>query len=207
MSTSKLNSVQLENLASNHAGILFVYTSSNGTQTAQHFFGTDFEPKKIEVTDKNDKRQEDELFKVWKNIISTLWAAKDAEMTFREDNDGIRSKFRASTPSKIVINSDKGVNIATFEMDSSVWAKIGLMPTKKDFERTARDYKTAIHRATKASFDALKFRTEDYLKQKEKEAKEVEKALQNASKQASATNDKAKDDIKETEKDEKLVAA
>lgn len=204
MATSKLNAVQLENLASNHAGILFVYTSSNGTQTAQHFFGTDFEPKKIEISDKNDKRQEDEFFRVWKNIISTLWAAKDAEMTFREDNDGIRSKFRASTPSKIVINSDKGLNIATFEMDSSVWAKIGLMPTKKDFERTARDYKTAIHRATKASFDALKFRTEDYLKQKEKEAKEVEKALENAAKQANKANDKA---TERTEKDEKLVVA
>ena len=45
-----------------------------------------------------------------------------------------------------------------FDLEESVWAKIGLVPTKKDFERTARDYKKAIHAAAKASFDALGFR-------------------------------------------------
>ena len=45
-----------------------------------------------------------------------------------------------------------------FELEESLSAKIGLVPTKKDFERTARDYKKAIHAAAKASFDALGFR-------------------------------------------------
>jgi len=180
MATSKLNSEQFAQLKENAAGIIFVYTSKNGTKTAQHFFGKDFEAKKIEIKDKNDKRQEDEFFRVWKNLLSALWATKDAEMNFREKNDGIRSKFRAGTPSVIIINSDKGNRLKTCHMDESVWAKIGLVPTKKDLERTARDYKQAIHNATKASFETLDFRTEDYLKKKEAEAKEVEMALAKA---------------------------
>ena len=32
------------------------------------------------------------------------------------------------------------------------------MPTKKDLECASRDFKKKIHVATKASFDALKFR-------------------------------------------------
>lgn len=184
MATVKLNAEQFENLKENAAGIIFVYTSKDGQSTAQHFFGKDFEPKKFDIKDKKDTRQEDEFFRVWKNLVSMIWATKDAEMSFREDNDGIRSKFRAGTPSKIIINSDNNENLKTYQMEDSVWAKIGLMPTKKDLERTARDYKNAIHNATKASFKTLEFRTEDYLRAKEKEAKSIEDALNKATKGA-----------------------
>lgn len=184
MATSRLNAEQFAQFDNKSAGIIFVYTAKNGTQTAVHFFGKEFEPKKHEIKDKNDKQQENEFFRVWKNVVSMLWATKDAEMNFRKNNDGIRSKFRAGTPSKIIINSDKNETLKTYHMEESVWAKIGLLPTNKDIERTARDYKAAIHAATKASFETLDFRTEDYLKKKEAEAKVVESALDKAAKQA-----------------------
>lgn len=84
-------------------------------------------------------------------------------------------------------------------MEESVWAKIGLLPTKKDLERTARDYKTAIHAATKASFETLDFRTEDYLKKKEEEAKAVEAALNNAAKQAGKEEKKEEQPLQKAE--------
>ncbi|WP_206759854.1 hypothetical protein [Dysgonomonas sp. GY75] len=97
---------------------------------------------------------------MWKNVVMTFWSVKAEESRLREDNDGIRSKLRAATPSSIIFHDDKGNRVTSYQLDQSVWAKIGLVPTKKDFERTARDYKKAIHAATKASFDALGFRVD-----------------------------------------------
>ena len=121
----------------------------NEKETAQQFFGADYEPK--------DKTQ-DEIFRVWKNVVMTFWAVKAEEIKLREANDGIRSKLRATTPCAVIFRTEKGETVKRFELEESVWAKIGLVPTKKDFERTARDYKKAIHAAAKASFDALGFR-------------------------------------------------
>ena len=45
-----------------------------------------------------------------------------------------------------------------WDVEGSVWSRIGLVPTKKDLDCAARDFKKKIHAATKASFDALKFR-------------------------------------------------
>lgn len=171
MATSKLNAEQFENLSSKAKGVILVYAGKEGKDTAQHFFGADYEVK--------DKSQ-DEMFKVWKNVMMTFWAVKAEEKKLREDNDGIRSKLRATTPSRIIFNDVKGENVKTYELDNSVWAKIGLVPTKKDFERTARDYKKAIHAATKASFDALGFRVD--LKDK-KNSIPVDKALDKAEKE------------------------
>ena len=85
----------------------------------------------------------------------TFWAVKAEEIKLREANDGIRSKLRATTPCAVIFRTEKGETVKRFDLEESVWAKIGLVPTKKDFERTARDYKKAIHAAAKASFDAL----------------------------------------------------
>ncbi|MFT0574011.1 hypothetical protein [Bacteroides thetaiotaomicron] len=82
---------------------------------------------------------------------------KKEELKLRESNDGIRSKFRASIPSEIIFRASNG-DTKRFPLETSVWSRIGLVPTKKDFERTDRDYKKAIHAAAKASFDALGFR-------------------------------------------------
>ncbi|MDR2810450.1 MAG: hypothetical protein LBB84_07845, partial [Tannerellaceae bacterium] len=62
---------------------------------------------------------------------------------------------------------------AGYQLDESVWARIGLVPTKKDLERSVRDYKKAIHAATKASFEALGFRLE--LPKEEKKADNASK--------------------------------
>lgn len=173
MATSKLNAEQFENLVTNFAGVLLVYSSINKegvtVQTAQHFFGADYE-----AIDKS----ENEIFRVWKNIVQTFWDVKVKEMALREDNDGIRSKLRASTPTAIIFHTAEGVTVKKFNLESSVWQKIGLVPTKKDLERTARDYKKAIHAATKASFDALGFRVK---LQKEAE-KPAEKPAENETK-------------------------
>ena len=91
MATSKLNKEQYANIGS-FAGIMLVYNSTNKdgelVQTAQHFFGADFEP-----ADKSDN----EIFRVIKNMVATMWHTIAEEKKLRADADGIRSKFRATT--------------------------------------------------------------------------------------------------------------
>lgn len=148
MATSKLNAEQFENLENSAKGVLLVYTSQDGKKTAQHFLGAEYEPV--------DKSQ-NEVFRVWKNVLITFWTVKKEELKLRESNDGIRSKFRASIPTEIIFRASNG-DTKRFPLETSVWSRIGLVPTKKDFERTNRDYNKAIHAAAKASFDALGFR-------------------------------------------------
>ena len=149
MAISKLNAEQTANLALNAAGIVLVYNGKEGKNTAMHFFGSDYE-----ATNKT----QDELFRVLKNLVATHWDVKSKETVLRESNDGIRSKLRASTPAQIIVRTDKGETVKRYDLDESVWAKIGLMPTKKDLERSTRDQKTYQHNATKAMMDALGFR-------------------------------------------------
>ncbi|MCD8252748.1 MAG: hypothetical protein LUD40_12490 [Phocaeicola dorei] len=153
MATTKLSAEQFANLVNGLKGVILVYKSvdreGDEKEAAQQFFGADYEPK--------DKTQ-NEIFRVWKNVVMTFWAVKAEEIKLREANDGIRSKLRATTPCAIIFRTANGETVKRFDLEESVWAKIGLVPTKKDFERTARDYKKAIHAAAKASFDALGFR-------------------------------------------------
>lgn len=155
MATCKLNAEQFANFTQNSAGIVLVYQSTNKegvtVETAHHFWGAEYEAA---------EKSQDEVFRVWKNVVATFWAVKQKEIDLRADNDGIRSKLRASTPARIIFNTAKGERIKSYDLVDSVWQKIGLVPTKKDLERTARDYKKAIHAATKASFEALGFRVE-----------------------------------------------
>jgi len=148
MTTSKLNAEDFKELENSAKGVLLVYTGQDGKKTAQQFLGEECEPV--------DKSQ-NEIFRVWKNVLITFWAVKKEELRLRESNDGIRSKFRASIPSEIIFRASNG-DTKRFPLETSVWSRIGLVPTKKDFERTDRDYKKAIHAAAKASFDALGFR-------------------------------------------------
>lgn len=148
MATCKVNSEDFKELENSAKGVLLVYTSQDGKKTAQQFFGAEYEPV--------DKSQ-NEIFRVWKNVLITFWAVKKEELKLRESNDGIRSKFRASIPTEIIFHASNG-DTKRFPLETSVWSRIGLVPTKKDFERTERDYKKAIHAAAKASFDALGFR-------------------------------------------------
>ena len=160
MATCKLNAEQFNQFVTDFAGVMLVYKSTNRdgvvTESAQHFFGEDYEAK----ISTDAKENENELFRVWRNVVATFWSVKLKETQLREDNDGIRSKLRASTPARIIIRSENKLLVKEYELEQTVWQKIGLVPTKKDLERTARDFKKAIHAATKASFEALGFRVE-----------------------------------------------
>ncbi len=161
MATCKLNAEQFSHFISDFAGVMLVYRSTNRdgvtSETAQHFWGEDYEVSNIFS---DPKEMENEVFRVWKNVVATFWSVKQKEMELRQDNDGIRSKLRASTPAEIIIHTSNRIRVRRYELEESVWSKIGLVPTKKDLERTARDFKKAIHAATKASFDALGFRVD-----------------------------------------------
>ena len=151
MATSKLNKEQYANIGS-FAGIMLVYNSTNRdgetVQTAQHFFGKDFEP-----ADKSDN----EIFRVIKNMVATMWHTIAEEKKLRADADGIRSKFRATTPAEIIICDKSNNRIKRYDLTDSVWARIGLVPTKVDLEKSNRDFAKTIHAAAKAIRDAMNF--------------------------------------------------
>ncbi len=151
MATSKLNKEQYANL-SGFAGIMLVYNSTNKdkelVQTAQHFFGADFEP-----ADNSD----DEIFRVVKNMVATMWHTIAEEKKLRQDADGIRSKFRATTPAEIIICDQNRNRIKKYDLTDSVWARIGLVPTKVDLEKSNRDFAKTIHAAAKAIRNAMNF--------------------------------------------------
>lgn len=151
MAISKLNAEQFANMAVNAAGVIFEYAGKDGKNTAMHFFGADYEAT---------VKTQDEMFRVLRNVVTTFWEVKTKESLLRESNDGIRSKLRAGTPHRLIIRTSAGITVKIFDLDASVWARIGLMPTKKDLERSARDRKKYIHNATKALMEALNFRVE-----------------------------------------------
>lgn len=152
MATSKWNSEEFVNLENSSKGVILVYTDTKGKKSAQYFFGEGYVPA---------NKTQDAVFKVWRTVVATFWDVKRKEQSLRMDNDGIRSKLRASTPTEIIFHAENN-DIKRFPLEFSVWSKIGLVPTKKDLERLVkeRDVKDAIHRAAKASFDALGFRVQ-----------------------------------------------
>lgn len=152
MATCKWNSEEYAALENSSKGVILVYTDAKGKKSAQYFFGEGYVPA---------NKTQDAVFKVWRNVVATFWNVKHVELGLRKDNDGIRTKLRASTPSEIIFRAENG-DVKRFQLEFSVWSKVGLIPTKKDLERLskARDLKEAIHRAAKASFDALGFRVQ-----------------------------------------------
>ncbi len=174
MATSKLNKEQYANL-SGFAGIMLVYNSTNKdrelVQTAQHFFGADFEP-----ADNSD----DEIFRVVKNMVATMWHTIAEEKKLRQDADGIRSKFRATTPAEIIICDKNRNRIKKYDLTDSVWARIGLVPTKVDLEKSNRDFAKTIHAAAKAIRNAMNF-APNLAKMQEKPAEQpAKKAVKSA---------------------------
>lgn len=185
MATSKLNKEQYANTGS-FAGIMLVYNSTNKdgelVQTAQHFFGADFEP-----ADKSD----DEIFRVIKNMVATMWHTIAEEKKLRQDADGIRSKFRATTPAEIIICDKSNNRIKKYDLTDSVWARIGLVPTKVDLEKSNRDFQKTIHAAAKAIRNAMNFAPN--LASLEKAEKPAKK---NGSKNAAKAKGAATDTVK-----------
>ena len=151
MATSKLNKEQYANIGS-FAGIMLVYNSTNKdgelVQTAQHFFGADFEPADM---------SDNEIFRVIKNMVATMWHTIAEEKKLRADADGIRSKFRATTPAEIIICEKAGNRIKKYDLTDSVWARIGRVPTNVDLEKSNRDFQKTIHAAAKAIRNAMNF--------------------------------------------------
>lgn len=133
------------------AGVSLIYHSTrrDGTEstTCTHFGGDEFLPQN--ATQK-------EVFRVWKNVIKLHWDAKRVETGLRVDNGGIKTKLRATNPAEIVVRLADGRVVFRWTREESIFARIGLMPTPKDLQELVRDYKKKMHKAAKASFDALK---------------------------------------------------
>lgn len=152
---NKFNSVQFESVnVVELNGVTLIYESINRDgvtkQSAINFSGDEYCPI---------NNSQDEVFRVWKNIVATFWKVKAVEAGLKVDNGGIASKLRAGTPATIIVHCKDGDKpYRCIDVESSVWSRIGLVPTKKDMEACARDFKKKIHAAAKASFDALSFR-------------------------------------------------
>lgn len=151
---SKFNAVQRSNLDNNSlVGVTLVYRSTRKdgtiTETAVNFAGDDYVPK---------SRKQDEIFRVWKNVVSTFWNVKILEAGLKADNGGIATKLRSSTPAEIIVRTADKKQAERWDVEASIWQRIGLVPTKRDMEECAREYKKKMHKACKASFDALNFR-------------------------------------------------
>ena len=69
-----------------------------------------------------------------------MWHTIAEEKKLRADADGIRSKFRATTLAEIIICEKSGNRIKKYDLTDSVWARIGLVPTKVDLEKSNRDF-------------------------------------------------------------------
>ena len=153
MSISNWSASQFENMNSNNLrGVTLVYARINAQgerhESAVNFQGENYTPKNC---------QQDEVFRVWKNVVQTFWKAKITESDFRKSNDGIRIKLRSTTPTEIIVRTENG-ETKRWNIEASIWKKIGLMPSQKDMEECVREFKKKMHRAAKASFDALNFR-------------------------------------------------
>lgn len=151
VSSAKFNADQFANMDTHVAGIIFVYAGKDGNDTAMHFSG-----KEYEMTAKT----QDEFIRVMRNLKTTLWLVKEKETELREKNDGIRCKYRTTTPTTIYVNMANKEHAKVFETSDCDFSKFGFFPTKKDLERSARDKKKYIHASTIAMLEALNFRVE-----------------------------------------------
>lgn len=154
MAITRYNSVQFSEVSNNQlAGVALVYRSvrKDGTvvESCIHLGGADFVPA---------NGTEDEIFRVWKNALKLHWDAKREESALKVDNGGIAVKLRASTPAEIVVRKADGKTALRWTGEDSIFARVGIMPTAKDLQELARDYKKKMHKAAQASFKALKLK-------------------------------------------------
>lgn len=124
---TRLNSVQFEAMNVNEmVGVTLVYKSVN-RDGETHFSGLNFAGDEYTPKDKT----QDEIFRVWKNVVATFWTVKAIEAGLRVDNGGIASKLRAGTPAEIIVRTSDGKTSKRWDVENSVWSRIGLIPTKK----------------------------------------------------------------------------
>ncbi len=149
----RLSATQFENMnQSGLHGVTLVYRSVNKYgeihESAVFLSGEDFTPT---------SGAQEEIFRVWKNVVRCHWDVKLVEMGLKEDNGGIATKLRSGCPAAVVFVKKDGTTAKRIDLSQSVWSRIGLLPTKKDAEKTNRDYKKTMHRAAVASFKALTY--------------------------------------------------
>lgn len=158
MAITRYNSVQFSEVSNNQlAGVALVYRTVRNAgkadekvvETCIHLGGADFVPA---------NGTEDEIFRVWKNALKLHWDAKREECTLKVDNGGIAVKLRASTPAEIVVRKADGKTVLRWTGEDSIFDRVGIMPTAKDLQELARDYKKKMHKAASASFKALKLK-------------------------------------------------
>ena len=153
---TRYNSVQFSEVSNNQlAGVSLVYRSvrkdGTVTETCIHLGGAEFVPANGTA---------DEVFRVWKNALKIHWDAKKSEAGLKVDNGGIAVKLRTSTPAEIVVRKADGKTVFRWDAESSIFARVGIMPTAKDLLELNRDYKKKMHKAAAASFAALKTKFE-----------------------------------------------
>lgn len=173
------------------SGVTLEYAGKSGKNSAIAFTGSDYT-----VT----SGTQGEVLRVVKAVMLAHWLVKDKETALRINNDGIRSKLRATTPYRIHIVDVNGKKVKTYDLAQSEWAKIGLMPTTKDLERSMRDKKQYVHRAAVAMLEALHFRLDLPL-----EDGKIDKAVEQDLNKAQISADAEKTLAKKVEK-EKVVA-
>lgn len=168
---NKFNATQFAEVnRANLLGVTLIYRRVNKDgvteESAINFAGDGFVP---------ESRKQDDVFKAWKNVVLTFWNAKIIEAGLKADNGGIAIKLRSTTPAAIIVRSANG-KAEEWDIEGSVWSRIGLMPTKKDIEACkGKDGKKKMHKAAVASFDALNFRVkfDDLMPAEEVETEET----------------------------------
>nr|DAK54583.1 MAG TPA: hypothetical protein [Caudoviricetes sp.] len=153
---TRYNSVQFSEVSNNQlAGVSLVYRSvrkdGTVTETCIHLGGDEFVPA---------NGTETAIFKVWRNALKIHWDAKKSEAGLKVDNGGIAVKLRTSTPAEIVVRKADGKTVFRWDAESSIFARVGIMPTAKDLLELNRDYKKKMNKAAEASFKALKTKFE-----------------------------------------------
>lgn len=168
---NKFNATQFAEVnRANLLGVTLIYrrTNKDGVteESAINFAGDGFVP---------ESRKQDDVFKAWKNVVLTFWNAKIIEAGLKEDNGNISTKLRATTPAAIIVRATNG-KAEMWDIEGSIWSRIGLMPTKRDIEACkGKDGKKKMHRAAVASFNALNFRIkfDDLMPTEETETEET----------------------------------
>lgn len=153
----------VESVENAKSGIIFEYETitKNGDKilTRLEFTGSGFVPES------NDAQS---CFRAWKKLICLYWDSKAEEQVVRADNGGIALKLRGTTPTRAII---KGSDFEyAWNLSDSKWERIGLLPTKRDLEERAREYKKKMHKAAAASFAVSFGKNFKSLELKEEEA-------------------------------------
>lgn len=132
-----------------------LYTYYNNEYSVQLSYATNSGAKLHRIVFEFEEGDEVNPFYLWKATVAALWEAKEAETMLRKDNDGIRLKISTKSPDMVHIVT--GEQEFAWDLRSSEWGNIGLIPSSTDLKRLGdgRDRKRALHQAAAAAWKAL----------------------------------------------------